>query len=218
MDLSRENEFLTRLAQGVVNFDDEGVKAVAEQSLTEGLDPHKAVFEGLVKGMQEVGVLYERQEYFVPELLMCSDALNAGLNIFKPFMTNDKSNRRGQIVLGVVQGDVHDIGKDIVKILLESSGFLVHDLGSDVPLEKFVEEQERTNSEIVAISAMMTTTMAQMKDIIKAIKAKNPNVKFLIGGAPVTADIVKLFEADGYGKDASDALKEAIRIVESLKN
>lgn len=213
MDPAREKELLNKLAQGVVDFDEEGVKATANEALAEGLDPQKAVFDGLVVGMQEVGNLYEKQEYFVPELLMCSDALYAGLDIFKPLMDNDKSAARGRVVLGVVQGDVHDIGKNIVKILLESSGFLVYDLGRDVPLEKFVEEQARTNAEIVAISAMMTTTMMQMKDIIKAVKSKNPDVKVIIGGAPVSGDIVKIFGADGYGKDASHALQEVIRMV-----
>ncbi|MCL6447876.1 MAG: corrinoid protein [Armatimonadetes bacterium] len=218
MTPERENELLEKLAQAVVNFDEEGVKVIAQEALAEGLDPNKAVFEGLVKGMQEVGRLYEEQEYFVPELLMCADALYAGLDIFKPLMKADRTSVRGQVVMGVVQGDVHDIGKNLVKVMFEAAGFQVYDLGRDVPLEKFVEEQLRTDSEIVALSAMMTTTMVGMKDVIKAIKEKNPRAKIMIGGAPVTEDIAAKFGADGYAKDASNALKDAINMISSLRD
>lgn len=213
MDPKREKELLDKLAQGVVDMDDDGVRTTSSEAVAEGLNPQKAIFEGLLVGMQEVGDLYEKQEYFVPELLMCSDALYAGLDIFQPLMANDETEARATILMGVVEGDVHDIGKNIVKIMFEASGFRVCDLGKDVPLEKFVQEMSRTNADIVAISAMMTTTMMQMKNIIKAVKAQNPDVKVIIGGAPVTEDIVKLFGADGYGKDASHALKEVMKLV-----
>jgi len=218
MTPEREKEFLERLAQAVVNFDEEAVKEIAQECLAEGLDPNKAVFDGLVKGMQEVGRLYEEQEYFVPELLMCADALYAGLDIFRPLMKADQTSVRGQVVMGVVQGDVHDIGKNLVKVMFEAAGFQVYDLGRDVPLERFVEEQLRTDSEIVALSAMMTTTMVGMKDVIKAIKEKNPRAKIMIGGAPVTEDIAAKFGADGYAKDASNALKDAINMISSLRD
>ncbi|MCL6557451.1 MAG: corrinoid protein [Firmicutes bacterium] len=214
----KEQELLEKLAQGVVNYDEEGVRAAATEWLGLGLDPNKAVFEGLVKGMQECGRLYEEQEYFVPELLMCADALYAGLDILRPYMKSEEAGVRGQVVMGVVQGDVHDIGKNLVKVMFEAAGFVVHDLGRDVPLEKFVEEQLRTDSDIVALSAMMTTTMVGMKNIIKAIKEKNPRAKIMIGGAPVTEDIADKFGADGYAKDASNALKEAINMISSLKD
>ncbi|MGB9903683.1 MAG: corrinoid protein [Desulfotomaculales bacterium] len=214
----KEQELLEKLASGVVNFDEEQVREAATEWLGLGLDPNKAVFEGLVKGMQECGRLYEEQEYFVPELLMCADALYAGLDILKPHMKSEEAGVRGQVVMGVVQGDVHDIGKNLVKVMFEAAGFVVHDLGRDVPLEKFVEEQLRTDSDIVALSAMMTTTMVGMKNIIKAIKEKNPRAKIMIGGAPVTEDIADKFGADGYAKDASNALKEAINMISSLKD
>ncbi|MGB9847360.1 MAG: B12-binding domain-containing protein, partial [Desulfotomaculales bacterium] len=149
----KEQELLEKLASGVVNFDEEQVREAATEWLGLGLDPNKAVFEGLVKGMQECGRLYEEQEYFVPELLMCADALYAGLDILKPHMKSEEAGVRGQVVMGVVQGDVHDIGKNLVKVMFEAAGFVVHDLGRDVPLEKFVEEQLRTDSDIVALSA-----------------------------------------------------------------
>ncbi|MGB9803606.1 corrinoid protein [Desulfofundulus sp.] len=219
MTPEREKDILGRLAEGVLNYDEEMVRQAAQEALDEGMDANKAVFEGLVEGMKKAGDLYEQQEYFVPELLMCADALYAGLEILRPHMQSAKGEGgvKGQVVMGVVQGDVHDIGKNLVKIMFEASGFEVHDLGKDVPLEKFVEEQLRTDSEIVALSAMMTTTMVGMKDIIKAIKEKNPRARIMIGGAPVTDEIADRFGADGYAKDASNALKEAINMIASLR-
>ncbi|MQL52730.1 cobalamin-binding protein [Desulfofundulus thermobenzoicus] len=216
----RKKELLEQLADGVLNYDEDKVREAANAVLAEGIDANEAVFDGLVAGMKEAGRLYEIQEYFVPELLMCADALYAGLDILRPHMksTGEEGKPKGQVVMGVVQGDVHDIGKNLVKIMFEAAGFEVHDLGKDVPLEKFVEEQLRTDSEIVALSAMMTTTMVGMKDIIKAIKEKNPKARIMIGGAPVTDEIADRFGADGYAKDASNALKEAIDMIASLRD
>ncbi|SFG23956.1 methyltransferase cognate corrinoid proteins [Desulfotomaculum arcticum] len=220
MTPEREQELLKALADGVVNYDEEGIVETVNIALEEKLDPHKAVFDGLVVGMQECGRLYEEQEYFVPELLMCADAMYAGLHILRPLLKGDEANARvkGQVVMGVVQGDVHDIGKNIVKMMFDAAGFTVHDLGRDVPLEKFVEEQLKTDSEIVALSAMMTTTMVGMKDIIKQIKEKNPKAKIMIGGAPVTEEIAGKWGADGYAPNASNALQDAINMVSSLKD
>jgi len=219
MTPEREKELLEKLAEAVVNYDEDAVRELANQGLAEGLDPYKGIFDGLVVGMQEVGRLYEEQEYFVPELLMCADALYAGLDIFRPLIKGRGDEKpKGQVVMGVVQGDVHDIGKNIVKMMFDAAGFEVHDLGRDVPLERFVEEQLKTDSEIVALSAMMTTTMVGMKDIIKAIKEKNPKAKIMIGGAPVTEEIASKWGADGYAKDATNALKDAINMIASLRS
>ncbi|WP_366922761.1 corrinoid protein [Metallumcola ferriviriculae] len=213
----KEKEILEALKQGVIDFEEDDVKKAAQLALDEGLDPHKAVFEGLVPGMEAVGQLYEEQEYFVPELLMCADAMYVGLEILKPHMDNDQDTSKGQVVMGVVQGDVHDIGKNIVKMLFDASGFIIHDLGRDVPLEKFVEEQLKTDSELVCLSAMMTTTMVGMPEVIKMIKEKNPKAKIMIGGAPVNEEIAGKWGADGYAEDANNALKDAINMLSSLK-
>jgi corrinoid protein of di/trimethylamine methyltransferase len=213
----KKKEILERLTRGVIEYDEEAVRAAANEAISLGIDAAEAIFDGLVPGMEEVGRLYEEQEYFVPEMLMCADALYAGLDILKPHMKKKDLGIKGQVVMGVVQGDVHDIGKNIVKMMFEVAGFEVHDLGRDVPLEKFVEEQLRTDSEIVALSAMMTTTMVGMKEVIKQIKEKNPKAKIMIGGAPVTEEIAEKWGADGYAKDANNALKEAIKMIKSLK-
>ncbi len=213
----RTDELFAQLKECVIEFDEDGVVEAANAVVAEGIDAVDAVFNGLVPGMEHVGDLYEQQEYFVPELLMCADAMYAGLAILRPHMTRKSLGVTGVVVMGVVQGDVHDIGKNIVKMMFDVAGFEVHDLGRDVPLETFVEEQLRTDAELVCLSAMMTTTMVGMKDIIKQIKEKNPNARVMIGGAPVTEDIADKFGADGFAEDASNALKDAINMLTTLK-
>jgi methanogenic corrinoid protein MtbC1 len=131
-------------------------------------------------------------------------------------VTKGKESSKGQVVIGTVEGDVHDIGKNIIKLMFDVNGFTVHDLGRDVPLENFVQEQLRTDSEIVALSAMMTTTMMGMKKVVEMIKEKNPNVAIMLGGAPLTSDTAKLFGADGYAESAGNAVQEAIKMVGQL--
>lgn len=215
--MSTKEELLVRLKEGVINYDEDMVKEAAEEVLAQGYEAYEAIFEGLVTGMEEVGRLYEEQEYFVPEMLMCADALYVGLDILKPYMKQKEGSPRGTVVMGVVQGDVHDIGKNIVKMMFDVAGFEVIDLGRDVPLEKFVEEQLKSESELVLLSAMMTTTMVGMKDVIEKIKEKNPKCRIMIGGAPVTEEIASKWGADGYAKDASNALKDAINMITALK-
>ena len=124
---------------------------------------------------------------------------------------------KGSIVLGVIEGDVHDIGKNLVKLMFEVAGWTVYDLGKDVPLDKFVEEQIRTDSDIVGISALMTTSMLNMPEVIKKIREKNPKVRIMIGGAPVNPEIAEKYGADGYAKDAGTAVDEAMRLLKMLK-
>jgi corrinoid protein of di/trimethylamine methyltransferase len=215
----KKEELLKGLREGVIEYDEEKVRRLAEEWLKEGYDANEGIFEGLAAGMEVVGDLFAKNEYFVPEVLMCADALYAGLDILRPHVKVDESKKRlkGEVVIGTVEGDVHDIGKNIVKLMFEVAGFTVHDLGKDVPLDKFVEEQMRTDSDLVCLSAMMTTTMVGMKRVIEKIRAKNPKVRILIGGAPVTREVAEMYGADGYGQDASNALTEAIKMVSSLR-
>lgn len=210
---------LKELSDGVVNFDEDKVAEAAKKVLEEGLDAYDAIMNGMAAGMEIVGDLYDKHEYFVPELLLCADALYAGLDILRPHIKReDRADKlKGQVVLGTVQGDVHDIGKNLIKMMFDVAGFTVHDLGRDVPLEKFVEEQVRTDSEIVALSAMMTTTMMGMKKVVEMIKKKNPDVMIMLGGAPVTKDVADLFGADGYAESAGNAVQEAIKMISRLR-
>jgi corrinoid protein of di/trimethylamine methyltransferase len=214
-----KQELLKALSDGVVEYDEDRVREAAQRVVDEGLNAYEAVMNGLAAGMEIVGKLYDDQEYFVPEMLLCADALYAGLDILKPRIRPEDlgENAKGQVIIGTVQGDVHDIGKNIIKLMFEVAGFTVHDLGRDVPLEKFVEEQLRTDSEVVALSAMMTTTMMGMKKVVEMIKAKNPNVAIMLGGAPLTKDTAELFGADGYADSAGNAVQEAIKMISRLR-
>ncbi len=213
----KRQEILGKLKNAVIQYDEDTAKETSKEALEIGVNANDAIFNGLVSGMEEVGRLFEAQEYFVPELLMCADALYAGLDILKPHVKQLDLGVKGSVVIGTVEGDVHDIGKNIVKMMFDVAGFTVYDLGRDVPLDKFVEEQLRTDSDLVCLSAMMTTTMVGMKKVIDNLKAKNPNVKIMIGGAPVSQDIAEKWGADGYAKDANNALKDAINMISSLK-
>jgi len=216
-DEAREKEIFEKLAEAVIEFDEDMAKEWADIAISEGVNAFKAIMDGLAAGMEHVGQLYDQQEYFVPELLMCADALYVGLDILKPHINKADVKEMGQVVIGTIQGDVHDIGKNIIKLMFDVGGFEVHDLGRDVPLEKFVEEQMRTDAEIVAMSAMMTTTMMGMKKVIQMIKEKNPNVAIMLGGAPVTQDVATLFGADGYAASAGNAVQEAIKMIGQLR-
>ena len=217
MEDARKEEILKKLAEAVVEFEEDVAKEWAQIALDEGMDAFEAIMNGLAAGMETVGDLYDQQEYFVPELLMSADALYAGLDILKPHIKQEEVKKMGQVVIGTVQGDVHDIGKNIIKLMFDVGGFEVHDLGRDVPLEKFVEEQLKTDAEIVAMSAMMTTTMVGMKKVIEMIKEKNPNVAIMLGGAPVTQDVAELWGADGYAESAGNAVQEAIKMISQLR-
>lgn len=215
----RTKEILKGLHEAVTQFEEEDALKWSKIALEEGVDPFMATMDGLAEGMMEAGEKFNQKEYFVPELLMCADALYAGLDILKPAIqaSGRKSEVKGSIVLGVVEGDVHDIGKNLVKLMFEVAGWTVHDLGKDVPLDKFVEEQIRTESNVVGISALMTTSMLNMPDIIKRIRAKNPKVRIMIGGAPVNPEVAEKYGADGYAKDAGTAVDEAMKLLKMLK-
>lgn len=215
--MATKEELLETMKNGVVEYQEEEVKEAAQQALDDGYEALEMIMDGLAAGMEIVGDLYDRNEYFVPEVLMCADALYAGLAILRPHVPKQADGVNAQVVIGSIQGDVHDIGKNLVKMMFDVAGWEVYDLGRDVPLEKFVEEQMRTDSEVVAMSAMMTTTMLGMKKVIKMIKEKNPDVAIMLGGAPVTQDVANLFGADGYAESAGNAVSEGIKMIGRLR-
>ena len=215
----RTKEILKALHNAVSNFEEDDAVKWAKIALQEGVDPFVATMNGLADGMIDAGEKYNRKEYFVPELLMCADALYAGLNLLKPAIdaSGRKSEAKGSIVLGVVEGDVHDIGKNLVKLMFEVAGWTVYDLGKDVPLDKFVEEMIKTESQVVGISALMTTSMLSMPEVIKKLRAKNPKVRIMLGGAPLNPEVAEKYGADGYAKNAGTAVDEAIHLLKMLK-
>ena len=215
----RRKEIMEGLKKAVVEFDQDKVVKLSNKVLENGIEPLDAILNGLAAGMEIVGDLFAKQEYFVPEVLMCADALYAGLNILRPHVKSEelKSKVKGTVVIGTVEGDIHDIGKNLVKMFFEIAGFTVVDLGRDVPLDKFVDETLKTGAELVCMSALMTTTMVGMKKVVEKLRAKKPEVKIMVGGAPLSKEVASEFGADGYAPDASNAVQEAIKMIASLK-
>jgi len=215
----RTKELIGQVREALINYDEDVVEELCKTALNEGIDPFRVTMEGIADGMIEVGDLYNKKEYFVPELLLCSDALYAGLNILRPAIKESGrlSEAKGSIVLGVVEGDVHDIGKNLIKMMFDVAGWTVYDLGKDVPIERFLEEQMKTDCDIVGLSALMTTSMVAMPEIVAKLKKKNPNVRIMLGGAPITPELVETYGADGYADSAGTAVDEAIKLIKMLK-
>jgi len=214
----RTREVVKGLYDAVISMDEDMARELSHAVLDEGIDAHHAVTYGLTAAMDRVGDLYANHEYFVPELLLCADALYAGLQILRPHIEVRESEVKRQIVIGTVEGDVHDIGKNLVKIMFEAAGWTVHDLGKDVQLPRFVEEQKKTQSDVVALSALMTTSMMAMPKTIEMLRAESPDVAIMVGGAPLSLDIARSYGADGYADNAGESVHEALKMLDRLKN
>ncbi|HHU64226.1 MAG TPA: cobalamin-binding protein [Clostridiales bacterium] len=191
------------------------VKELVEAAVEEGVEPSKIVNEALIVGMGEIGVLFKNNEVYVPEVLIAARAMHAGLDVVKPLMADQDVATAGKVVLGTVKGDLHDIGKNLVGMMLEGAGFEVIDLGIDVPPHKFVEAVKKDKPHIVGMSALLTTTMPAMKQTIEAIEAAGlrDEVKIMVGGAPVTQNFSDEIGADGYAPDAASAADLAKELV-----
>ena len=207
----QEAEILDALARAVDLMDEEGAVAAAKRALDEGIDAYDAITRGLSKGMALVSDKYEKGIYFVPEILLCADAMYAAIDVLKPHLKARGGAGVSPVVIGVIQGDVHDIGKNIVKLMLEAAGFPVHDLGNDVPVSAFVEKARELKSGVIAVSTLMSTTMPGMAKLIDALKAAGlrDSFKVMIGGGPVSASYAQKIAADAYGANAMDAVRIA---------
>jgi methanogenic corrinoid protein MtbC1 len=212
----RTEELIKGLYDSIIDMDEDTTRKLSQAVLEEGVDAYYAVTQGLAAAMDKVGELYVNQEYFVPELLLCSDALYAGLEILRPHIKVSGTEIKRQIIIGTVEGDIHDIGKNLVKIMFEAAGWTVHDLGRDVKLARFVEEQSKIQADVVALSALMTTSMLAMPRVIEMLRAKDAKVAIMLGGAPMTRDIAKSYGADGYADNAGEAVQEANKMLKSL--
>jgi corrinoid protein of di/trimethylamine methyltransferase len=208
-------ELFKKIHDAVVEFEEETTRDLCKEALDAGIDAYDAVMAGLTRGMDTVGALYEKNEYFVPELLLCSDAMYAGLEVLRPHIKVKSGKVNGKIIIGVVEGDIHDIGKSLVKTMFEAASWDIFDLGKDVKLQNFVEELARTNADIVAISALMTTSMLAMPKLIEMLKTQKPDVIIMVGGAPLSEEIAGQYGADGYAEDAVLAVKKAQRLLEA---
>lgn len=183
------------------------VKALIEQALEEGIDPKIILKEGLMSGMSIIGGKFKREEVFVPDVMMAARAMNVGLSILEPKLVEAGNEPIGRVVIGTVQGDLHDIGKNLTAMLLKGAGFEIYDMGVDVSAEAFLEKAEEVNADIIGLSALLSTTMSQMKEVIDLLKEKNLRDKYIvmIGGAPITNEFAEEIGADYYTPDAASA-------------
>jgi len=193
------------------------VKALTQKALDAGDSPDRILKEGLIKAMDRIGMLFKNNEIYIPEVLIAARAMHAGLGVLKPILAKSNVSAAAKIVIGTVKGDLHDIGKNLVGMMFEGAGFEVIDLGIDVPPDKFVQAAKEHKANAIGMSALLTTTMLQMKSTVEALQAAGlkGKVKAMVGGAPLTDEFAKQIGADGYAPDAASAvnkLKELLKI------
>lgn len=203
------------LADAIIRGDNVKSKEIAQKLVDQGIDPGEILNEGLVPGMDVVGRKFKANEMYIPEVLIAARAMHAAMDVLKPLLTETGAPTKGTVVLGTVQGDLHDIGKNLVGMMLEGAGFTVVDLGVDVPPEKFVEEVKKNKAQLLGLSALLTTTMPAMKDVIEAIRANGEakGTRVMVGGAPLTQEYADSIGADGYAPDASSAVDLAKQLL-----
>jgi methylmalonyl-CoA mutase cobalamin-binding domain/chain len=196
------------------------VKELTEQGLAQGMNPESLLYDALIPSLEEVGARFERGDFFVPEMLIAARAMQGALDILRPLLAETGAKPIGTFVMGTVKGDVHDIGKNLVNIMLEGAGFTVHDLGVNVAPEKFVEQVQQHEPDIVGFSAFLTTTMPMFKANINALEKSGlrDKVIVMVGGAPVTQEYADAVGADGYAADASTAVRLAKALIENRRS
>ena len=201
-------EVLQKLYNAVLEGDFEGVKTNVPAALEAGLDPNIILNDAMIAAMREVGALFEAGEYYVPEMLIAARAMQSGMALLKPHLQKSDQKSNGKVLIGTVKGDLHDIGKNLVGLMLEGAGYEIIDLGVDVPAEEFVRMVIELKPDVVGMSALLTTTMQSMRMTLDALTAAGlrNNIKVIVGGAPVTDAFAQQIEADGFSPDASRAV------------
>jgi 5-methyltetrahydrofolate--homocysteine methyltransferase len=202
------------IIDAVLDFDQEKTTQLVRAHLDQGEDALKILYQALIAAMDEVGRQYSAGVFFVPEMLMAAEAMRAGLEVLRPHLAKSDIKAKGTIIIGTVQGDVHDIGKNMVAMMLECAGYSVIDLGVDVSRDKFLASAKKYQAHIVAISALLSTTLAEMEAVVADVRTKGGgNLKTLVGGAPVTASFATDIGADGYSPDAAGAVSVARSLI-----
>lgn len=212
---TQKEELFKKLSDAVLEMNEDEAVSLSEEIVAQKIDAYEAVEQGLSDGMDRAGKLFEEEEYFIPELLLCSDAMYAGLDVLKPHIKSNTHGEKRKIVIGVVEGDTHDIGKNLVKIVLETSGFDVYDLGRDILPQQFIDKAKEVGADIIAIGTLMTTTMEGMERVIHLLEEQNirKNHKVVIGGAPISQSFADKIGADAYASNAADAVRIAKQLV-----
>ena len=207
--MATKEELLQKLADCVTEMEEDEVVDVAKQYLEEGYPAYDGIMDGLVRGMNKASDLYDEEEYFVTDVLLCSDAMYNGLDVIRPHLPQDEGNKKCKVAIGVVQGDTHDIGKNIVKIMLEAAGYEMLDLGRDVPIQNFVDAVKNDGAEVVAMSTLMSTSMDNMAKVIELLQEQGvrDQCKTVIGGGPISQAFADKIGADGYSATAVEAVK-----------
>ena len=214
-------ELYQAMAQSIIDGDADVSVELAQKALQAGINPLDAITKGFVVGVTKVGDSFACGEAFLPELVMAGEAMKAAINTLEPEMKRTGAEREvlGKVVLATVEGDIHEIGKSLVGTMLSASGFEVYDLGVDVPTARIIEKAIETNADVVALSALLTTTMIRQKEVIEALKQKglHNRIKVMVGGAPVTREWVQKIGADGYSEDAIGAVNMAKLLMDAPK-
>ncbi len=208
-------EVLSKMSDALIRGRAPEVKALMEEALAANLEPATILQEGLLKGMGVIGERFKKNEVYVPEVLIAARAMKAGMELLRPQLVSSGVKPLGVAIIGTVKGDLHDIGKNLVGMMLEGTGFTVIDAGVDVPPEKFVELAKEHNADLIGISALLTTTMTAMKIVVETVKGSDisDRVKVIVGGAPVTQSFSDEIKADGYAADAASAADLAKSLV-----
>ena len=210
--MATKEELIARLAECVLEMEDEEVVDVANEYIEAGYEAYDGIMEGLVAGMNKASDLYDAEEYFVTDVLLCSDAMYAGLDVLRPHLPAvENTGDVKKAVIGVVEGDTHDIGKNLVKIMMDTAGFEMHDLGRDVPLAQFVDKAEEVGADIIAMSTLMTTTMPGMREVVSMLEERGIRGKYkvMVGGSPISQKFCDEIGADIYTSNAVEAVKSA---------
>jgi len=204
-------DLLESIKESIIGMDREKVVELTRKALDEGIKPEKLLDEALTPGMDIVGEEYEKNIRFIPEMLMSAEALRGAMELLKPTLTKSELSKAGKVVMGTVEGDIHDIGKQIVCMMLEGAGFEVYDLGIDIPVDKFVEKVKQEKADIVGMSAFLTTTGLRFPEVVEALQEAGirEQVKVMIGGAAASGEYAETIGADGYGANAGAAVKLA---------
>lgn len=214
--MSRKEEIIKLLSDNVLEMEEDEVIDLSKEYVELGYPVEEAITNGLIDGMNRAGVLYDEEEYFITDILLCSDAMYAGIHVMKPYMQDKaEESKKVKAVIGVVEGDTHDIGKNLVKIMMETAGFEMIDLGRDVTKEQFIETIKKENADLLCMSTLMTTTMSSMEEVIEELKKEGlrDGLKVMIGGGPISKRFADKIGADGYSANAVEAVKLANRLM-----
>lgn len=211
-----EQEILDRLREAVIRADVEAVESAAKMALAAGIDPLRAIEEGLAVGLREVGGRFSKLELFLSDMMLSAEAMTQGAKVLRASIsTKREAMRSGTIIIGTVKGDIHDIGKNIVSALLTANNYDVHDLGTDVPAEEFILKANETKADVIGLSALLSTTMPAQEEVVKRLVETGERQRFrvIVGGAPVREEWAMQIGADAYGKDAADAVAKLNQLV-----